>query len=73
MGWDVDRYATAAIVNAVRSLQWTYVAAHSKNKPPPPDPFPIPDKPVRKKANGPGSFAHIAQAKLALARKAKVE
>ena len=69
-GWDTGRYATVAIVNAVRGLQYTYVAAHSKTKPKPPDPFPIPDKSVRK-ANGPGSFAFIAAAKLAAARKAK--
>ena len=72
-GWDESRYATVAIVNAVRALQWTYVASHSKNRPPAPEPFPIPDQSIRRKSNGPGSFAFIAQAKLAAARKAKVE
>lgn len=71
-GWDESRYATVAIVNALRALQWTYVAAHVKNKPPPPEPFPIPDQQVRRKKNGPGSFAFIAQAQLAAVRKAKV-
>lgn len=70
-GWDESRYATVAIVNGLRALQWTYVAAHSKNKPPLPDPFPIPDQSVRRKNNGPGSFAFIAQAKIAAARKVK--
>lgn len=70
-GWDSGRYAAVATVNAVRALQWTYVAAHSKTKPKAPDPFPIPDTSVRKKSNGPGSFAFIAAAKLAAARKAK--
>lgn len=71
-GWDESRYATVAIVNSLRALQWTYVAAHSKNKPSPPDPFPIPDQAVRRKKNGPGSFAFIAQAKLAATQKLKV-
>ena len=46
-GWDADRYIAVANVNAVRALQYTYIAAHSKNKPKPPEPFPTPDKPVR--------------------------
>ena len=70
-GWDSGRYATVAVVNAVRALQYTYVAAHSKNKPKPPDPFPIPDKAVRRKNLGPGSFAFLAAQKLAAARKKK--
>jgi hypothetical protein len=70
-GWDSGRYAAVAVVNAVRALQWTYVAAHSKSKPKAPEPFPIPDMSVRKKSNGPGSFAFVAAAKLAAVRKAK--
>lgn len=70
-GWDVSRYAAVATVNAVRALQYTYVAAHSKNKPKPPDPFPIPDKPGRRKSKGPGSFAFIAAHKLAAAKRKK--
>ncbi len=72
-GWDESRYAMVAVVNAVRALQYTYVAAHSKSKPPPPEPFPIPDKTIRKKQAGPGSFAFIAAAKLAVAKKAKAD
>lgn len=72
-GWDTSRYAAVATVNAVRALQYTYVAAHSKNKPKPPDPFPIPDSPVRRKNKGPGSFAFIAAHKLAAAKRKKGE
>lgn len=72
-GWDMSRYATVAIVNAVRGLQWTYVSAHSKSKPKPPEPFPIPDKKVRRKNTGPGSFAFIAAQQIAAARRQKGE
>jgi hypothetical protein len=68
-GWDAGRYIDVATVNAVRALQWTYVAAHSKNKPKPPEAFPIPDKSVRRKNKGPGSFAFIAAQKIAAARR----
>lgn len=66
-GWDMDRYATVAIVNAVRALQYTYVAAHSKRKPPLPDPFPIPDQTEQPQKNN--TFAVLAAAKLAAARR----
>lgn len=61
-GWSVDRYAAAATVNAVRAMQYTYVAANSKTKPKPPDPFPVPDTQVRKRSTGPNSFTAIAAA-----------
>lgn len=70
-GWDSGRYATVAVVNAVRALQYTYVAAHSKSKPPPPDPFPIPDKQTRRRATGPGSFAFMAAQQIAAAKRKK--
>lgn len=70
-GWDAGRYATVATVNAVRALQWTYVAAHSKSKPKPPDPFPIPESSISKKRK-PNSFALIAAKKLAQVRKVDV-
>ena len=63
-GWDEDRYAMVAVVNAVRALQWTYVASKSKRKPPALQPFPIPDD-ARRKKDGPGTFAFIAKQKLA--------
>lgn len=67
-GWDESRYALVGVVNAVRALQYTYVAAHSKSKPKPPDPFPTPDRFVRKQRSN--SFALMAQAQMARARKA---
>lgn len=70
-GWDASRYVAVATVNAVRALQWTYVSAHSKQRPKPPEPFPVPDKPV--KVHGPDSFAFMASQQLAAARKEKVE
>lgn len=70
-GWDAGRYASVATVNAVRALQYTYVAAHSKNRPKAPEPFPIPDKRVRRKNTGPGSFAYMAAQKLSAAKKLK--
>lgn len=63
-GWDASRYAAVATVNAVRALQYTYVAAHSKSKPKPPEPFPIPDRAERRRASGPNTFAAIAAAAL---------
>jgi hypothetical protein len=62
-GWDASRYIAAATVNAVRALQWTYVAAHSKSRPKPPEPFPIPGAVVKRA--GSGLFAAIAAQKLA--------
>ncbi|QGJ90174.1 tail assembly chaperone [Mycobacterium phage SheaKeira] len=61
-GWDEGRYATVAIVNAVRALQYTYVAAHSKQRPKAPDPFPIPKKKrttLAEQIAKPGSFAYM--------------
>ena len=62
-GWDESRYALVAAVNAIRSLQYTYVSAHSKRRPTPPKPMPIPDD-ARRKKDTPGSFAHTANMKL---------
>jgi hypothetical protein len=60
-GWDQNMYAQAAIVNAIRALQFTYVSANSKNKPKPPDPFPVPDRPVSRGVKS-GAFAQMALA-----------
>jgi hypothetical protein len=62
-GWGHDSYALAAVVNAIRSLQFTYVAAHSKSKPAPPKPFPVPDRPVAQGVKQ-GMFAQMASAHL---------
>jgi hypothetical protein len=71
-GWDEDRYALVALINAVRALHYIFALAHSdpkKAKPKPPDPYPIPDKVTRKKAAPqPGSFAFIAGRQLAAAK-----
>ncbi len=67
-GWDTGRYIDVATVNAVRALQYTYVAAHMKKRPPAPEPFPIPDK-TFKKQSGPNSFAFIAAARIAAAKR----
>ncbi|AXH48801.1 tail assembly chaperone [Mycobacterium phage Steamy] len=75
-GWDETRYATVAIVNAVRALQYTYVAAHSKSRPKPPSPFPIPRKAktsLQEQINKPGTFAHMVATQMRAARKRKAE
>lgn len=63
-GWDETRYLLVALVNSIRVLQWTYVASHSKRKPPAPEMVPVPDV-EKKRKDGPGSFAHTAKMKLA--------
>ncbi len=67
-GWGTSRYVSVATVNAVRALQYTYVAAHSKSRPRPPEPFPTPDG-VHRKKFGPGSFAFMAAQQLAAGQK----
>ncbi|GAB4584400.1 D site-binding protein [Nocardia sp. IFM 10818] len=67
-GWDESRYIGVATVNALRSLQHLYLSVNSKNKPKPPEPFPLPDS-KNKKRDAPGSFASIAKAHLAAAKK----
>jgi hypothetical protein len=59
-GWDESRYAMVATVNAIRALQYTYVAANSKRRPKQPEMFPIPEQKVRKRSTGPGSFIYMA-------------
>lgn len=70
-GWDESRYAAVATVNALRALQYTYISAHSKRKPPMPEMFPVPEPKVkvRKKKTGPGSFAYMAAAQMAKSKK----
>lgn len=66
-GWDASRYAAVANVNAVRALQYVYIAAHSKSKPTPPEPFPYPGMDT----GGRGEFAAAVQQQVAAARKRK--
>ncbi len=70
-GWDESRYAAVATVNAVRALQYTYVAAHSKRKPKQPEMFPVPEAKVkkRKRNTGPGSFTFMAAQQMGLLKK----
>lgn len=70
-GWDESRYAMVATVNAIRALQYTYVAAHSKRKPKMPDMFPVPEVKVkkRKRNTGPGSFTFMAAQQMGLMKK----
>lgn len=69
-GWDEGRYINVAAVNALRGLQHTYVSAHAKNKPKAPEPFPVPDKRQQNRSK-PGSFANLAQARIAAAKRKK--
>lgn len=70
-GWDDSKYMQAALINAVRALQYTYVQAHSKKTIQPPDPFPVPDRKATTKSqvNKPGSFANVAASLINTARK----
>ncbi|QGJ88777.1 tail assembly chaperone [Mycobacterium phage Yecey3] len=75
-GWDESRYTMVAIVNAVRALQYTYVAAHSKSRPKAPAPYPIPKKKtnsLQQQLAKPGSFAYIVAAQMRAARKRRAE
>lgn len=76
-GWDEDRYMTASLINGEKISQYLFTLAHSdpdKRKPDPPEMYPLPDKAVRtKSASKPGSFAFIAKARIAAARKKKQE
>ncbi len=70
-GWDVDRYALVAQVNAQRATNHIMMMVNrdpKKPKPAPPDYFPIPDedKPSKPK---PGSFAAIAASMMAAQRR----
>jgi len=78
-GWDEGRYMTAATLDAIRLLIHTFVMAHrdpKKRAPSAPDPYRTPDDRVggsykSKQPPKPGSFAFIAGAKLAAAKKRK--
>jgi len=70
-GWDADRYALAALVNAQRANNHILMMVNrdpKKPKPKPPDSFPMPDddkpKPLK-----PGSFAAIAASMIEAQRK----
>jgi hypothetical protein len=76
-GWNDDRYISAALVNSVRAQNYMFLLANSdpkKNKPEAPKPWPLPDDLAKeKRQDKPGSFAFIAKALAAKARKRKVQ
>lgn len=73
-GWNVDRYALAALVDSQRATNYILTLVNSdpkKRKPEPPEPFPTPDREQKSNAPKPGSFAAIAAAALAAQRRKK--
>lgn len=70
-GWDVDRYALVALVNAARAgnhIQLMVNRDPKKPKPKAPEPFPVPGD-ESKPAHKPGSFAAIAASMMAAQRR----
>lgn len=71
-GWDMDRYALVALVNAQRATNHILMMVNrdpKKAPPKPPEPFPTPDLEQQKaNAQKPGSFAAIAASMMAAQR-----
>jgi len=79
-GWNEDRYALVALINAVRTSNYLFVTANSdpkKSKVQPPEPYPTPDdaepgaRARRRGPPAPGSFAGTAMRLITRARKAR--
>ena len=74
-GWTEDRYIQVMNLNTQRIANYMFLCANmdsKKKKPPPPLPYPVPDKPVKEdQTKRPGSFAAIAAAQMAAARRKK--
>ena len=73
-GWDVDRYALVALVNAQRANNYILTMVNrdsKKSAPKPPEPFHTPDADVASKDNNnkPGSFGSIAASMMAAQRR----
>lgn len=72
-GWDQNRYLLASISNSIRILAYMFLLANrdpKKQAPKAPEPYPLPDKEAKqKRQEKPGSFAYIAKAHLAAAKK----
>lgn len=66
MGWDVDRYFMAQLIDSVNRVAYTVTAANSKRKPKAPKPTPRPSK----KQTASGANNPFRQ-RLAAAKKAK--
>ncbi|APC43176.1 tail assembly chaperone [Mycobacterium phage Jaan] len=70
-GWDADRYALVAAVNALRANNHILMMVNrdpAKPKPKAPDPFPTPDDNKKPTAPKPGSFAAMVVAAKKAAR-----
>lgn len=66
VGWDVDRYFTAQLIDSMNRVAYTVAAANSKRKPKPPKPTPRPSRAQsNSKENNP------FRQRLAAAKKAK--
>lgn len=74
MGWDAERYALVAAVDALRAgnhIQLMVNRDPAKAKPKAPEPFPTPDQDIKKAAPKPGSFAAMLVAAKAAQRRKK--
>lgn len=73
--WDPQTYATAAMVTAIRALQYTYILSKTdpkkRSRVPVPEPYPIPETSIRsqRKKTKPGSFRSVVTAAFSAARK----
>lgn len=68
-GWGLDQYFYAALIDAVRENTYAVIAANSKKKPKPPEPVQRPEQ--RKPKAQTNSFAAMAGARIAAAKKAR--
>jgi hypothetical protein len=57
-GWGVDRYLSAALIDAVQNNTYAFVSANSKRRPKPPEPM---ERPGKKKQTGGNTFAAMAR------------
>lgn len=70
--WGRSLYQLVALTDAVRALSYLFVLANidpKAPKPKPPEPSPCPDQLTTKKQDAPGSFAFIAKAGIAAAKR----
>lgn len=78
-GWDESRYTTAAVVDAIRALQFTYILANTekskRSRIPTPELYPRPETSVRSlsKKLKPGSFGSVVASAFIAARKRRAQ
>ena len=73
-GWGEERYMAASELNVLRLLLHVLILANTdpkKTRHKAPEPYPTPDKPAKKQADRPGSFAFIAKQHIAAAKRKK--